>query len=205
MTKKNSRGRLTPPDEKLIRDHMPMVKLIARRFAKRLPASVSQDDLLGAGALGLLDSVVRRRGDDEDSFSCYSRIRIRGAIFDELRAHDWLPRRSRSTEKKEVTGAPHPVAVIHFDDLPHGKERQPSSTTGEDNPLDALTRKRKISTLCRELETLPERDRLVIRMHYFRGMRLKEIGRLLGISEARVSQIHHRVLNQLRPRLLEAA
>ena len=46
---------------------------------------------------------------------------------------------------------------------------------------------------------------MVLRLHYFRGMRLKEIGRLLGVSEARVSQIHHRALGRLRPMVELAA
>jgi RNA polymerase sigma factor for flagellar operon FliA len=183
---------------------MPLVKIIARRFSKRLPASVAQDDLLGAGALGLIDSVVRRRGDDEGSFACYTRIRIRGAIFDELRSHDWLPRRSRHAEQTE-SGPPKPVAVVHFDDLPTEADRTPADRSTETNPLNALTRKRMAALLQQELNQLPERDRLVLHLHYFRGMRLKEIGRLLGVSEARVSQIHHRALAQLKPKVRDAA
>lgn len=199
------RARITPPDEKLIREHMPLVKTIAKRFARRLPASVAQDDLLGAGALGLIDSVVRRRGDDESSFACYTRIRIRGAIFDELRSHDWLPRRSRNSEKQPSQGAPHPVAVLHLEDLPAGSEKSQADRCSDAGPLEALATKRIASMLRRELDQLPQRDRLVLHLHYFKGMRLKEIGRLLGVSEARISQIHHRALHQLKPRIQSAA
>ncbi len=206
MTNARKREALSAPDEKLIRDNMTLVKLIARRFAKRLPSSVAQDDLMGAGALGLIDSVVRRRGDDETSFACYTRIRIRGAIFDELRAHDWLPRRSRKhSPDEQVKGQPRPVAVIHFDDLPSESDRTPQDKSSEGNPLSALTRKRAALQLKQELEQLPERDKLVLHLHYFKGMRLKEIGRFLGVSEARISQIHHRALSQLKPRIREAA
>ncbi len=64
------RPRLTAPQEKLIREHMPLVKVFARSFSKRLPASVAHDDLVGAGTLGLIDSVVRNRHDTESSFAC---------------------------------------------------------------------------------------------------------------------------------------
>ncbi len=201
----NQRVRLSSNDEKLIQEHMPLVKIFARRFSRRLPASVAHDDLLGAGALGLIDSVKRRRGSNDSSFACYTRIRIRGAIFDELRSNDWLPRRSRSQERRETSGEPHPVAVIHFDDLPLGTDRTPADQSSESNPLEALTRKRIATMLRDELNLLPERDRLVLHLHYFKGMRLKEIGRLLGVSEARVSQIHHRALHQLRPKVRSAA
>ncbi len=199
------RARITPPDEQLIREHMPLVKTIAKRFARRLPASVAHDDLLGAGALGLIDSVVRRRGNDESSFACYTRIRIRGAIFDELRSHDWLPRRSRNSEKQPSQGAPHPVAVLHMEDLPAGSEKSQADRCPDASPLEALATKRIASMLRRELDQLPQRDRLVLHLHYFKGMRLKEIGRLLGVSEARISQIHHRALHQLKPRIQSAA
>ncbi len=205
MATNKKQHKLSVPDEKLIHDHMPLVKIIARRFAKRLPASVAQDDLLGAGALGLIDSVVRRRGDDESAFACYTRIRIRGAIFDELRSHDWLPRRSRSTDQPEKAGPPRPVAVIHFDDLGTEADRTPADRSMATNPLNALTEKRRAMTLKQELDQLPARDRLVLHLHYFKGMRLKEIGRLLGVSEARISQIHHRALGQLKPKIRDAA
>ena len=205
MSTTKKQTRLSAPDEQLIKDNMPLVRIIARRFSKRLPASVAQDDLIGAGALGLIDSVVRRRGDDENSFACYTRIRIRGAIFDELRSHDWLPRRSRSAEPQDREGPPRPVAVVHFDDLPTEADRTPADRSSDGNPLNMLTRKRMATLLKQELEMLPERDRLVLHLHYFKGMRLKEIGRLLGVSEARISQIHHRALGQLRPKVRDAA
>ncbi len=205
MAGNRERVRLDTPDEELIREHMPLVKIFARRFSRRLPPSVAHDDLLGAGALGLIDSVVRRRGSDESSFACYTRIRIRGAIFDELRSHDWLPRRSRSVDRSAIEGEPHPVAVIHFDDLPAGSDRTPADNSGTGDPLEILSRKRAADLLKQELGQLPERDRLVLHLHYFKGMRLKEIGRLLGVSEARISQIHHRALHQLRPKVKSAA
>lgn len=205
MALEKLRRKLNPPDEKLIREHMPLVKIIARRVLRRLPPSVSHDDLLGAGTLGLVDSVVRRRGNDMDSFECYTRIRIRGAIFDELRSHDWLPRRARSVSQDSQEGVPTPVAVIHLEDLPKGAEKTPVDQTDNWNPAVALAKKRLVDLLKKELSRLQKRDQLVVRLYYFRGMGLKEIGRFLGVSEARVSQIHHRALEQLKPKLRSAA
>ena len=197
--------RLTPPEEKLIHEHLPLVKIVARRLARRLPPSVAQDDLIGAGSLGLVDSVVRRRHTSDSSFACYTRIRIQGAIMDELRSHDWLPRRARTKEQAYRSGTPHPVAVVHFDDLPRGSARTPADKSSRSNPLEALARKRIALHLKRELDQLPKRDRLILHLHYFKGMNLKEISCLLGVSEARVSQIHHRALGLLRPNLPSAA
>lgn len=199
------RPRLTATQEKMIREHMPLVKVFARRFSRRLPPSVAHDDLIGAGALGLIDSVVRRRYDKESSFACYTRIRIQGAMFDELRSHDWLPRRARTSDQSNRPGAPNAVAVIHFDDLPMGTERTPADRSSHSNPLELLARKRIAADLKMELDRLPKRDRLILHLHYFKGMRLKEIGCLLGVSEARVSQIHHRALGLLKPKIPSAA
>jgi RNA polymerase sigma factor for flagellar operon FliA len=98
-----------------------------------------------------------------------------------------------------------PIAVLHLEDLPTHERKEPDEHAEASSPLEALANKRIADLLRRELAGLPERDRLVLHLHYFKGMRLREIGRFLGISEARVSQIHHRALRQLRPRLSAAA
>jgi RNA polymerase sigma factor for flagellar operon FliA len=186
-------------DEALIRRHMPLVHKLARRMALRAPASVVSDDLLSAGTYGLLDSVLRNRGDGGASFACYVRMRIRGAIFDELRANDWLPRRSRLKDQLEPHSGPaRPVAVIRFDDLPKGQDAIATKEIDAD-PHEALTRKRVDRSLHQALSELPDRDRLVVHLHYFKGMQIREIGKLLGVSEARISQIHHRALARIRP------
>src|SRR6185503_3671143 len=89
---------------------------------RRLPPNVRREDLFSAGMLGLYDS-MRKNGGDEDGpkFEWYARIRIRGAILDELRAQDWLPRRARwvaAGRREAAPGATNlPSAVIGFDDL----------------------------------------------------------------------------------------
>jgi RNA polymerase sigma factor FliA len=191
--------RHAPIDEGLILQHMPLVHRLARRMALRAPASVVSDDLLSAGTYGLVDSVIRNRGDGGASFACYVRMRIRGAIYDELRANDWLPRRARLKNQTEPESGPaRPVAVIRFDDLPQGQDAIATKEIDAD-PLEALTRKRVRRSLVKALSELPDRDRLVVHLHYFKGMQIREIGRLLGVSEARISQIHHRALERIRP------
>jgi RNA polymerase sigma factor for flagellar operon FliA len=192
-------------DERLIRQHLPLVQRLARRMAQRVPANVVSDDLLSAGTFGLVDSVVRNRGGGGASFACYVRMRIRGAIYDELRANDWLPRRSRPKDRAEAESGPaRPVAVIRFDDLPQGQDAITSKEIDAD-PFEALTRERVRRSLRAALSELPPRDRLVVHLHYFKGMQIREIGKLLGVSEARISQIHHRALALIRPFLDLAA
>jgi RNA polymerase sigma factor FliA len=81
----------------LIVEYAPLVKLLANRLAMRVPPSVSLDDLISAGIMGLLDAVDRFDPSRAVQFKTYAEFRIRGAMLDELRNLDWVP---RSTRKK---------------------------------------------------------------------------------------------------------
>lgn len=81
--------------ERAVIEHVALVEKIARRVAARLPASVEVDDLKSAGFIGLLDAIEKFSDDKETPFHVYAEIRIRGAMMDELRAQDWVPRSVR--------------------------------------------------------------------------------------------------------------
>ena len=91
--------------QKLIMDHYPMVRRIAHRLVARYPASVDVDDLITIGMLGLIEAVDRFDGKRQLNFTAYARIRVQGAIVDELRRQDWVPRsvRSRAGQIAKVT------------------------------------------------------------------------------------------------------
>jgi RNA polymerase sigma factor FliA len=95
-----------PPDlspderEKLILQYAPLVKTIAGRLGMRLPQHVGQDDLVSAGIMGLLDAVDKFNEDKGVAFKSYAEFRIRGAMLDELRAMDWVPRSVRRNARK---------------------------------------------------------------------------------------------------------
>ncbi len=72
--------------------HAPLVKRIAYHLMSRLPPSVQQDDLIQAGMIGLLESLRNYDATQGASFQTYARIRIRGAMLDEIRKNDWAPR-----------------------------------------------------------------------------------------------------------------
>jgi RNA polymerase sigma factor for flagellar operon FliA len=88
----------------LIRDHGELVKRIAHHVAARLPPSVDVDDLIQAGAVGLIEAARHYSGERGASFETYAGIRIRGAIMDELRRGDWAPR-SVHRRHREISGA----------------------------------------------------------------------------------------------------
>lgn len=83
-------------EDLLIAKHAPLVRRIALQLVSRLPASVELDDLLQAGMMGLLDAVRRYQENPDAQFETYATTRIRGAMLDELRAQDWMPRSVRS-------------------------------------------------------------------------------------------------------------
>ncbi len=80
---------------KLILYHAPLVKFIAGRMAMNMPPNVEYDDLVGYGTLGLMDAVEKFDITRGIKFKTYANQRIQGAILDELRASDWIPRSVR--------------------------------------------------------------------------------------------------------------
>ena len=86
--------------EEWIERYAPLVKRIAHHMMARLPASVELDDIIQAGMTGLLDAVTRYDDSQGAQFETYAVQRIRGAILDELRQSDWLPRSTRKDMRR---------------------------------------------------------------------------------------------------------
>lgn len=104
-------------EDLLVRQHTPLVRRVALQLVARLPANVELDDLMQAGLMGLLDAARRYREMADAQFETYATTRIRGAMLDELRSQDWLPRSVRSKSRQIET-------AIH--DLNHRLLRAPS-------------------------------------------------------------------------------
>lgn len=81
--------------ERLVLQYAPLIKYIATRMALRLPPHISLDDLISSGTIGLLDAIKKFDPQKNISFKTYAEFRIKGAILDELRALDWIPRSIR--------------------------------------------------------------------------------------------------------------
>jgi RNA polymerase sigma factor for flagellar operon FliA len=84
----------------LLTEHMPLVKRLAHQMRAKLPASVEVDDLVQAGMIGLLDAINRYEENHGAQFETYAVLRIRGAMLDELRSNDWMPRSTRQNMRK---------------------------------------------------------------------------------------------------------
>ncbi|HYG35196.1 MAG TPA: FliA/WhiG family RNA polymerase sigma factor [Clostridia bacterium] len=87
-------------EEELVRSYLPLVKTLVGRIAMTLPAHVEADDLYSVGMVGLLNAVRNYDPKGGSSFESYARVRIRGAIFDELRRLDWVPRSVHEKARK---------------------------------------------------------------------------------------------------------
>ena len=193
--------------QQMLCTYTPLVRQIAGGFQRRLPRNVLREDLIAAGMSGLWDAIRRHADKPSESFEWYVRVRIRGAILDELRAQDWLPRRARAaaaeaSEQGESARAFAP-AVVRFDDVSEWEQNRCLATLASSEA--AVDAKFTRETLARAVEQLPTRERHIVAAHYFRGVKFKDLGTELGVSEPRISQLHSRAMQRLRVIMAAAA
>jgi RNA polymerase sigma factor FliA len=106
------------PDDKALRDRLiltyaPLVKYVAGRLGSGLPAHVEEEDLVSYGLLGLIGAIERYDFDRDVKFETYAIARIKGAIIDELRSLDWVPRSVRTRARKIERAIAHLEAKLH--------------------------------------------------------------------------------------------
>ena len=99
LKKYQNRDHAAEERERLILEHLPQVRLIARRIHERLPESVNLDDLISTGTLGLIAAIDRFDPRHNVKLKTYAEYKIRGAILDSLRGLDWAPRQQRKRSK----------------------------------------------------------------------------------------------------------
>lgn len=219
----------------LVERYLHLVRYIAERVKAKLPNTVQIEDLVGAGVFGLLDAIDKYDLERDVKFETYCTTRIRGAILDELRKLDWVPRlvrasahqiedASRDMQKRmgrlpteEELADAMGLSMEDFDDLANsatavsmvpfstrvyeddeGHSEQPTDVMADErssDPLKLLHKSELKEIITRDLS---KRERLVIMLYYFDGLTLKEIGKVLDLSESRVCQIHSRVLLRLK-------
>lgn len=213
--------------DELVVSYLPALRALAFRLKERLPSSIDVNDLISIGVEEMIKLASRYEKEQNNSFWGFVKKRVYGAMLDYLRSLDVMSRNSRKIIKdidiiideyyqkneeepddeylakelnlevekiKEVRQA-HAVSYI----LP--LDEQISYYT-EDNTLEKIEREALLEKVSGVLETLKEREQLIIQLYYYEELNLKEISDMLGISESRISQIHKKLLRKLRERVV---
>lgn len=217
----------------LLAAHVDMARRIALRIARRTPDWMDPDDLVSAAMLGLAEAADRYDLSRAEPFAGFAEKRIRGAVLDELRRGDPLPRRVRSTARrvaraireleqklgrspedeevaaaldvsvetyrKELEGLTH-VALI---ELPSGDRDDTlapaAGACGDDtSPAAEAERRQMVAKVRAAFDHLEPRDATLLSLYYVEELTYGEIGKVLGVSESRVCQLHSRALLRLR-------
>ncbi|GAB1842405.1 RNA polymerase sigma factor FliA [Achromobacter xylosoxidans] len=234
-------------------EYAPLVRKLALQLLARLPASVELDDLIQAGMIGLLDAVRRYQETADAQFETYATTRIRGAMLDELRGQDWLPRSVRAKARKieqaiqsleqRLMRAPteaeiaqqmeiplneyqtllhdaQGVQIVHYEDFATEPDTGSGSGSGSGqsdwtttlnhgaasgNPLDSLLAGDFRQALIHAIDSLPDREKLLLSLCYEQGLNLKEIGAIMNVTEARVCQLRSQATARIRAKLREQA
>ena len=222
--------------DRLVVRYTPLVRVVAHRVLVGLPTHVDHADLTQSGIFGLIDAIERFDPRRCPRFESFAVQRIRGAILDELRAQDWVPRtvrgRVRELERaqerlerqlqraatdreiaaemhlpvREVQGLIRQVQVVSveaLDEISGGVADL--FTDAAPDPMSVVQARETMRQLNAAVAGLGERDRTVVQLYYLENRTLAEIGRLLGVTESRVCQLHARLVERLRGRLDELA
>lgn len=227
--------------DRLILEYAPLIKYIAQKIAARLPANIELDDLMSSGVIGLMDAIEKYDATRDNKFKTYAEFRIRGAILDELRAQDWVPRSVREKAKQlercyakieqqkgrqatdeevceelgisqsefhEMLNQVRSVSLLSYDDVSSFSKADKRSLHGfGDNGSKAPTPFSEVSSasvkrlIAEAIQDLPEKQRLVLSLYYYEDLNLKEIGRVLDVTESRVSQLHTQAILRLKAKL----
>lgn len=227
--------------DRLVLHYAPLVKYVAGRVGTGLPSHVEVSDLIQSGIFGLVDAIEKFEPERGLKFETYAMQRIRGAILDDLRAQDWVPRSVRSRardveralerlearlqrtatdaelaaelelsteELRDLLAQLQMTSVVALDDLIGSGSAAASlvETLRDDraeDPMVALVDRDSRRQLAEAVERLSDRDRIVVTLYYFENLTLAEIGKVLGVTESRVCQLHTRAVLRLRSKLTE--
>jgi len=228
--------------DRLVLSYAPLVKYLASRKIRDLPAHCELDDLVSCGVVALIQAVERYDPTRGVAFAQYASIRISGAIVDELRRNDWASRTVRATERAinqahdhaySRTGRPATTPELanklnltldqldeHLQRLNQSRllslnatagdaadegsqeliETLPAPLAGDDPEATALASD-QVATIMTAIRSLPASERQVVFLRAVHDIPNVEVGRMLGVSESRVSQLMTSARRRLHQRL----
>ncbi len=210
--------------DELILAHMELVRHIVGKLVAQLPPGVDLENLEAAGVLGLVEAATNFDPDHGIEFKTFAYNRIRGAVLDELRRNCPLPQHMLervALVRKARAELPAPVTIdalaaatgLSSDEVADclaairmtrmtswercGELAGSRLDTRQERPDSLMENAEEKSLLAEAITTLPERERLVITLYYMEDLRLKEIGKVLELSESRVSRVMNAALFHL--------
>jgi len=226
--------------DRLVEQYLPLVRYVVARLPVTMPGSLDKDDFYSVGVIGLMHAAAAYDPGRGASFKTFAYTAVRGAILDEVRKHDPVPRnrrdrlrkmeRANSTLWAELDREPtlaelaealdcseedldddlqslHTSRVLSLDESYGDAEGATLAAQiadeDSDNPRSAADEREQTERLTRAIAELPDNDRNVVVLYYHEQLYLKEIGKILGVTESRVSQILTRATERLRLKLKE--
>jgi len=202
-----------PPLEKVVKRFLPLIEGYACRFKHvyHINTVIDRDDLVSAGVTGLIEAYYRYDPSRKVRFEVFAWPRIKGAMLDEIRK---LYPGTRNTGKKkkglkeketesarERTGG---LKFISFEDLMRevsaSEEDEPEimALYADGDPFEKYALKEVCERVRKALRYLSEKERLVLILHYYEGLGVKEIGEMLGYTGGRIHQIRRAAILKLR-------
>lgn len=223
--------------EQIIIEYAGLVKVVAGRLSMYLGYTVEYDDLVGYGVFGLIDAIDKFDLFKGVKFETYASLRIRGAILDQIRKMDWIPRTLRQKQKKmdtafqklemelgraateEEIALELDITVEELDSwmnqvkltnlvsldefMEQGSEVKSENQLSShfDQPEQVVEKQELKEMLIAAIELLTDNERKVITLYYYEELTLKEISRVLEVSESRISQLHTKALQKMKKKL----
>lgn len=223
--------------EEIINECLPFIKYTAARLSWRLPPSLTEDDLISAGIVGLL-SALERYDPKMSKVKTYVEYRIKGAMLDLIENNQFLPkhvnkkiydlkkaieeleskflRQPEDYEIAEYVGISldeyHEIIndsikskVLSFE-INDGDGEETSLLNiipdkKENEPDRVYEKKQLLEVLTKEIEKLSQKEKLVLNLYYYEELTMKEIAKILNITEGRVCQIHNQAIFKIRSKL----
>lgn len=215
--------------DRLIADHLEIAGRIAARIARRCPQFIAKEDLHAAAMLGLTEAAERYDSTRAEPFLGFAEKRIRGAILDELRRGDIMPRRTRQLARKigqiiaqlERDNARPPTdeevaealgvsleeykneleQLVHVSVGPLDADEGEGMVTSDGSPESNAAKSETLAKVRAVLPKLDPRDALVLSLYYNEELTYPEIGEVLKVTTSRVCQLHGRAIARLRAEL----
>ncbi|PEH54875.1 FliA/WhiG family RNA polymerase sigma factor [Yersinia kristensenii] len=217
---------LTPAEEgKYLQAYLPLVKRIVRQLSFQADSVIGKEDMQQIALMGLLEA-LRRYGHPDGQFAAYAVHRIRGAVLDQLREHDWRPRRLRQKTHKtneairqlakklghepsfeEIATALQLTAEEYQEYLllesASGMESL-DEILSLDTPTDALQSRELEESIIIEdnlnhaIASLEKREQMILHLYYQQEMSMKEIAQVLDLTEARICQLNKKLVQKIK-------